>query len=417
MLRGFLADALAESSNWDSELWPVLMGSWVADRGESKHRRALKRLNSPNLYPHHARAVAETLCALVRGGGPPYLPALLEEANQVAGSLWEYCKEHDSALEDDDWLNQGVNHPAGMLAEFWLQSLRYWRAKHDPAPDKLGEDYLAAFLRVVQDQELSGIYGKAVLARQLDFLLAADERWTMEHLVPLFGKQGGDDWQAVWCGLLYQGFTERTAQALGPATLQAARGMDALFSSADLQESFVRFFVETITLVVDDPLDEWIPAFFEDADEGSRRHFALDVGELLRQASRTAKEEWWKRWLKQYWENRLQGVPAQLSDQEAAAMLYWLRGAGLLFPDMVDLAIRTRAGVFPTELFDDDGQDGIWLEYPEMAGRLLVHLGRQAMPEPWQREDVQALIMRLLERDLPRELNGELQQLHTRLGA
>ena len=412
-----LAGALAESSHWDADFWPALMRSWIAELDEGQHRRVLERLDSPGLFPHHVRAMAETLYALVRGGGFPHLPALLEEANQLAAGLWEYCESEKSAWDGDDWLNRAVNHPAGMLAEFWVQSLWLWRGKRDPAPEALGEDYAAALLRVVQSQELSGTCGKAVLARHLDFLLTADARWTVEHLIPIFRVDEGDDYRAVWSGLVYQGLTDRTAKALGTATLQAALSMDVLFPSAQLQKGFVNLFVGTITMFVDDPLDDWLPAFFDGADEGARRHFALDVGDLLRRASDTAKAELWARWLKRYWENRLRGVPAPLSDPEAAAMLYWLRGAGHLFLDMVDLAVRTPAGAFPAELFDAGGQDGSWLEYPESTGHLLVHLGGHAVPQPWQREDVEALIAGLLEVDLPSKLRDELQELRTRLAA
>lgn len=413
-----LANALAESSHWETDLWPALMRSWVAELDEGQHRRVLVRLDSPSLFPHHVHAMAEFLYALVRGGGLPHLPSLLEEANRVVAGLWRYCEGKESAWDGDDWLNRAINHPAGKLAEFWVQSLWLWRGKQNPAPEALGEEYAAALLRVVHDQGLSGTCGKAVLARHLDFLLAADERWTMEHLVPMFQADEDRDYPAVWSGLVYQGLTERTAHALGTATLNAARNMDELFLSAQLQEGFVDLFVETITLYVEDPLDEWVPAFFDVAGEGASRHFALGVGDLLRRAPDTARGEWWVRWLKPYWENRLQGVPAQLSDSEAAAMLYWLRGAGHLFPDMAELAVRTPTEVFPAALFDDGGEDGPWLEHPGSAARLLVHLGSQATPQPWQREDMRRLIAELLELDLPQEeLSSQLRELHTRLGA
>ena len=411
-----LADALAESSHWDADLWPTLMRSWVADLDEGKHRRALGRLDSTGLYPHHGRAVAETLSALVRGGGVPHLPALLDEANRIAGNVWDYCKQDESGWDDDDWLGRAVNHPAGVLAEFWVQSLWAWRGEHDPAPDTLGEEYSAALLRVIQDHELSGTLGRAVLALHLDFLLAADEQWTMEHLVPLFSLDGGDDYGAVWSGLVYQGLRYGTANALGNATLQAARGMNSLFPSSELRAGFVRFFAGTITHFVEDPLDDWIPAFFGVADELARRCFAQDVGDLLHQANDAARREWWDRWLKRYWENRLQGVPAELSDPEAVAMLRWLRGAGPLFSDFVEIATKTPVATYPADLFYDAAEVASWLKYPESTGRLLVHLGKQATPQPWERGDLRALISELLELDLPRGLRNELQELSTRLG-
>ena len=411
-----LADALKASSHWDTDLWPALMRSWVADLDEDKHRRVLSTLESPGLYPHHVRAAAETLSAIVRGG-VPYLPALLDEANQVAAGIWDYCKHDQSGSEDEDWLRRAVTHPAEMLAEFWVQSLWVWREKHDPTPNTLGEDYSAALLHMIHDREVSGTLGRAVLARNLEFLLAVDEQWTMDHLVPLFRLDGGDDYRAVWSGLVYQGLRYRTASALGSATLEAARVMNTVFPSSELREGFVKFFVGTIALFVEDPLDDWIPAFFSEADEVDRLRFARDVGDLLHQSNDAARREWWDRWLKRYWENRLHGVPAELSDPEAVAMLLWLRGAGPLFSDFVEIATKTPVATYPADLFYDAAEVPSWLKYPESTGRLLVHLGKQATPQPWERGDLRALISELLELDLPRGLRNELQELSTRLGS
>ena len=411
-----LADALAASSHWNADLWPTLMRSWVAELDEDKHRRVLSTLDSPGLYPHHVRAAAETLSTIVRSG-VSYLPALLDEANQVAAGIWDYCEHDESNSEDDDWVRRAVNHPAGMLAEFWVQSIWVWRETHDPAPDTLREDYSAALLHMIHDREVSGTLGRAVLARNLEFLLAADEQWTMEHLVPLFWLDGGDDYGAVWSGLVYQGLRYGTANALGNATLQAARGMNSLFPSSALRAGFVRFFAGTITNFVDKPLDDWIPAFFGVADEVDRRCLAQAVGDLLDQADDAVRREWWDRWLKRYWENRLQGVPAELVDSEAAAMLHWLRGASALFPEVVEIATKTPVSAFPVELFYEAAEGGPWLEYPDSTGRLLVHLGKLATPQPWERGDLRALVGELLGLSLPYGLKGELEELRTRLGS
>ncbi len=411
-----LADAMAESGHWDADLWPVLIRSWAAELGEDELRRVLGRLSSSELYQHHVREVAEVLSAVVSRGDEPLVPALLDGANRIATDLWDHCAQDELSSEGDDWLLRAVDHPAGVLAEYWVKSVWAWRRGQDPVPDRLGEEHSAALLSVIRDRRVSGPLGRAVLARHLDFLLDADEQWTTEHLVPLFRRDGGDDYRAVWTGLVYQGLTLRTANALGSATLKAARRMDALFADDAPREGFVEFFVGTIVWFVDDPVSEWIPAFFEGTGESAGRRLAMAVGKFLSEMNDTERKEWWNRWLKRYWENRLQGVPARLDDGEAEDMLDWLRGAGCLFPVMVEIAIRTPLKSFPRSLFHGAVRDGPWLEHPEYTGRLLVHLANQSTPQPWL-SDVPELIARLTEQDLSPELQGELQELLARLGA
>ncbi len=56
-----LADVLAESGNWDTDLWPHLMSAWSRELGEEKHRRVLDLLTRNELYAEHARSVADAL--------------------------------------------------------------------------------------------------------------------------------------------------------------------------------------------------------------------------------------------------------------------------------------------------------------------------------------------------------------------
>ena len=98
-------------------------------------------------------------------------------------------------------------------------------------------------------------------------------------------------------------------------------------------------------------------------------------------------------------------------------MLQWLLGVGRLFPDVVEIAIRTPVAAFPVELFYDAAQDGPWLQYPESTGRLLVYLGGLATPQPWERGDLRTLVAELLGLNLPDGLKGELEELRAKLGS
>ena len=403
-----LARSLTESDSWETDLWLPLMRSWSRELDEAKHRSVLARLGRPELCVHQARPIVELLYAFVKDGRLPYSAASIEKANRVAGMAWDH-------LDGDDCLS------AELLTAFWLESLRLWRNSQDPTPDVLSDEYSVALLRVVRDRKPLGTCAKSVLARRLEFLLAADEHWTTEHVIPLFQLDQRTDAigvsQAVWRGVIVQGFQPRTIEALGSATLQAVEQMNDLFPRCHGgRGDFVRRFTEMV-VVTDDPLATWIPTFFSGADPEDRRCFAESVGGILRSMSDAVQREWWRRWLKEYWENRLKGVPPpSVDDKEGTVMLGWLADVKSLFPEAVELAVRTPFGDAPPGLLYAMKQNGRWSRYPESTGRLLVSLGNRGETPPRLGRHAAVLVAELLELDLPADLKTALSDLRAKLG-
>ena len=108
-----LADALAASGHWDTDIWRSLMRAWSCELNESKHSGVLSRLIQPELYPIHTRQSADMLHVLVRKGGVPYAAALLPQANKLAMHLWNQIAPNDNFVEGNDWLTTSINQSAG----------------------------------------------------------------------------------------------------------------------------------------------------------------------------------------------------------------------------------------------------------------------------------------------------------------
>ena len=83
-----------------------------------------------------------------------------------------------------------------------------------------------------------------------------------------------------------------------------------------------------------------MPALFENASEEDRECFAFTLWRWLANMSGEQKREWWDRWLRAYWEDRLVGVPAPLYRKEVAMMLEWPVALDELFPEAVGLAAQ-----------------------------------------------------------------------------
>ncbi|MXW26863.1 MAG: DUF4020 domain-containing protein [Dehalococcoidia bacterium] len=412
-----LADALAGSEDWDSDLWTTLLRSWSGELDEDRHRRALARLGNVELYRHHVRALAELLRSLVKDGGPPYAPALLEESDHLARSLWAHCGQDDGELESGGWLTVAINHPAGVLTEYWVWSLSLWRNRHDPRPAAMDEEHSSALLQLINEREVAGRLGRAVLARALGFLLAADEAWTREHLVPLFEGADGDDQQAVWDGLLYGRMDHNVITAIEGAIFAAIPYMSDLFpSQGQHRRAFIALCTSVVTYLVDDPLDAWTPEFFKAADESDKRFFAGSLGNRIREVDDARQRELWDRWLKRYWENRLQGVPVPLTDGEVAVMVNWAGYFESLFPEVVDLAVRMpRVPLDGWPVLHEINEGDQWSSYPEATVRLLIYVAEHGESGAFWHEG-QHLVEKLSGLDLSEGAATQLDELRARHG-
>ena len=413
-----LADELIGMGEWDAEIWIAILRAWSQKLEGDGCCQVLDRLAHSQLYTKHIRPVADVLYALVKESGESCTAQYLGRANQLATNLWEHIDQGESLQGIDDSLMQAINHPAGIVAEFWLASLGLWRNQVDPRPQSLGNEYSGAFTRIIHDATLNGRLGKAVLASRLRFLLTADETWTMEHLVPLFDSANLDDRRSVWGGFAYENLGPQVANALESSFLQTVPLMDVLFpDQSTTRERFVQHYTSMAIYAIDDPIDIWIPSLFNNCKIEDRCVLARHIGDILRRMEDDKQRELWTRWLKQYLGNRLNGVPLPLDDQETESILDWLPWIRGLFPEAVDLAMRIPPAPLNHlsviyHLSQDDCQ--LPLQFPEATARLLVHLSQFTLQaHAWHFGP--KLVDRLLGLDLPQTLDKQLKEIRAKL--
>ena len=247
-----LAYALASKENWETNLWPTLIYAWEeTELDENQGRTVLNLLKNANLHQKYGRDVAYILYGLVKNGGRSCALELLPQANKIAAALWANLDQDHPYEEKSDWLISATNHPVGTLAQFWLESLFFWRKHQDPTSDKLDGDYLAALSKIVEDRTIAGRLGKSVLAGHFASLLEIDENWTKENLLPLFYQKNhsnADDYKAIWDGFLtWRRLTPSVAELLSEAFLDAVQHINRDLSGQKRCNRFITCY--TVMLV------------------------------------------------------------------------------------------------------------------------------------------------------------------------
>lgn len=374
-----LASALSSAGKWQSDLWDMLIQSWSHwPDDKDQANQIMTWLNQENLYTDHVRAISDTLYALVRGSGKEYAPDLLPVGNQIARRLWLHMDRSNDQSEDPaDWFEKAINLPPGVLALFWLNSLSIWLKQQTiTGSKKLNAEYRDALNELIKDESVVGGCARAVITSQLAFLYDLDENWATESLLLPFSDPDPVQFQQAWDGFLISGrLTPSIVSALKPAFFAALARLDTL---SKLRNRFVEYYVTSLALFTDDPLEEWIPQFFEHATIDDRRIFSDYVGFLLRGLDLEQQQMWWNTWLSIYWKNRIDGLPARIDIEELGAMLNWLPLLTAVFPNAVDIAIRMSPmaiGPFPLSLMMSDLKDSPLVDqYPDEVVKVIMFL-------------------------------------------
>lgn len=410
-----LAGALAERKEWISDIWAGLLSAFSETSMKEKQvREVLELLSQAELRRANSLPAARVLLSLTKDEKLYGRPDCLAKADRIAENMWDCLDDEDEVrARKSEWPEQAVNHPAGILVQFWLRSF----CLQNPRPQAIEGEHAATLLRVCQDETLAGRLGRCILGGSFSFLLDIDEKWAKRNLLPLFGKCiGKDDYYALWSGFLeWQRITSEIAELMESSFLKAVNRFKGC-SDPQLQEKFIEAFATMLVYFVPEPTEKWIPKFFEDADEEWKRRFAFAMKSHLAGMSNEFRRRLWERWLKLYWKNRLQGVPAPLNPHEVSTMLHWLPHLDEEFPEAVDLAVEIQKTTFEIGLIlNGIEKSGLCQKHPEAAAKLLIYLVPCGLDGP-NSSAVQGLAAKLLQSEIPESLRTELEDLAAQSG-
>ena len=418
-----LADAMVNGNNWNNDLWPQILMAWTkAGFQADELPRLLRHLSTEALQTGYAGLIADALCHFVQHASNLVSAELLLEANSVATTLQPYAAMAavpDSMAsvggvpDDMGWLYKAINHPTGKLAEYWVHSIALWRRQQTAPPETLGVEYRSALDAILGADGVISKLGRTVLAGRLHILLASDEAWTLDNLLPFFDIDN-NDFQCAWDGFLTWGnLSPSTAERLRDSLIRAVQRIDLDFNH-DMLMRFVEYYVAALGWLINDANDAWIIEFFLHATPEVKRLFAWEIGHRTRNLDEPSQQEWWNIWLKDYWSNRLQGVPSPLDAEEIAEMLQWVMHLTGVFPEAVELAVKMRPEpIGDTVTLHDIGESDLIDRYPNDLAKFLVHLGKYEAP-PWLWLGTREVVDRLLAKGLPADIDQNLRELIVR---
>jgi len=372
-----LAEELAKRSEWSTDLWGALLLAWENwSANEDECLSILKWLKIEDLWERNLYNVISLLHSLVRDGGKGCAALILEETNETARTLWSRAElDQDIPESRNDWLQMAINRSAGILAEYWLDSIQIWRKKQDPRPEALSEHYRTVLSEMIHSKSKASGMARTILSSQLAFMLYVDYEWTKTNLVRCFDPDNDSrSFQQAWDGFLAWGrLNSLVVEEIGPYFEKALTRLDHELASH--RSRFIEYLTFIICFLVPDPREKWIPTFFRSATPDDRKIFASQIERFLRGMNADQQREQWERWIKTYWKKRLQSIPEPLAPGEIAEMVEWAPRLEPVFNQAVDLAIQMPFTEFHHSSIIRDLANGNFVaQYPEPSVKLLIYL-------------------------------------------
>ena len=221
----------------------------------------------------------------------------------------------------------------------------------------------------------------------------------------------------MWDGYGWNGvLTPLAADLLRRPLIDSSKAM--AMENEERHDRFMRLFAGLVAHYSEKPAENEIPRVIGANRPSLAKHFHRWVGGSLDGAEAAAKAEWWERWIRPYWLNRISSVPYALTSEETFQLANWVGGLKELLPEAMKVATSMPKHPWPgTGPLDDLSKD---------EKLLLTHPGPIADLVLWMEEcgttirvmsGASAMVTRLIKADLPEQKVRRLMNLQARLGA
>ncbi|MEW6425918.1 MAG: DUF4020 domain-containing protein, partial [Bacillota bacterium] len=146
-----------------------------------------------------------------------------------------------------------------------------------------------------------------------------------------------------------------------------------------------------------------------------RVHWASCMVHQLRSLPEEAVKNIWEEWIKEYWNQRINGVPLELSPDELRQMISWITGLKPVFPSVIELiCAKPSPGLERTSLYFRLKE--FVHSYPQELIKLLVHLLSGEKYPFYFGQDVKNIVEELVRAGIPSDQLKPIREQLVRLG-
>lgn len=294
-------------------------------------------------------------------------------ARRLAADLWAAIDGSGADSDEIGWLARAINDPAGRLALFWTNAVAAdWRTAGDSWQGLPPETRAQLELLLAGNHNRTAM-AQVILASQVHFLFRADRAWSDAHVLPLLDWANPMRARRTWDGFLIWGRWDDQLLSAGLRKhyLGAAAHIEELREEPRRQ---LPSHLAAVAVYSELEALPWMHELSSTVKVGVRVEWMSQVAWMLEKLPAEAVEHQWQRWMRRYWQDRLDSIPVQLTVQEASAMATWVVYLTDSLEEGVSLATAHPAalGEHSSLLYDLDHER--LNRAPVAFARLIAHL-------------------------------------------
>ena len=406
-----LCKALMDRKIWETDVWSSLLrGLEDSITTDAELRSVILVLSEPKLVEQQQRALGSFLGNFAEKMSLELLKETLLLGGKLANSVWRSSEKIESNVQSNDWLTSALNHPAGQSTMYWLHTISRTEKLDEPNATDVVRTALNQLELVANENSTRSRLGKALLGAHLGFLFTVDEDWCVKHVIAIFDWSRSElDAQAAWDGFLYWGrWTEPLLVHLIPMYQSSFSRLAT--ELVQHREQFADHIADITIFGIDDPLSDWLPCFFAQADDLDHVNLANAIARIISAMKVDVKEKLWNRWLHTYWENRTQGIPIPLSRTEVGVMAEWVLALEPVFEEAVKLFCKSPEPKFgDSSVLYDMKENSCIDSQPDAFTRFVLHiLSDPSQIKSYEIPECEEIARKLVEAKAPTQLLIEL---------
>lgn len=416
--RDWPADGLAvlDTENGSApDIFRAIIRGWEAAQADpATARKIVGRLSQADLS-----VVAGDVARMLANGGQRDPASIawhqIPEARQLAARIWGMIGGAAGAVPELDWMIRALNHPAGQVAQFWVQAVAGdWADAGETWPG-IPEEIRQQFSLMLATADDRGKMAEVIFASQLYFFHNCDQQFSRDHILPLLDWASPDRAVRAWEGYLTYGrFTDRMLND-GLLTYYVETAAHASELPDNLRQQLYGHLADiALHSSIDLLANGWLSRLTSTTPAETRVGWMNHIGFVLSRTPGETAEQQWNRWIREYWRNRLASNPVQLTTPEASAMAAWTIYLTGSVEEATNLATAHPAAIAPHSRLLHDLTDERIRQEPSALARLLAHILRSTPTPFYGCHEIQR-ILQAMEGAQPSAINP-LREQALRLG-
>lgn len=395
----------------------VVRGWAMSNPDDELAARILDRLAELELEPILG-SVTSMLGGYRISGADPVEWFKFPQSDAVAQKCWENIAPTtaSSCPDADDCAMRSFNHPAGPIAEFWVEKIGHlWRVAGDNwkgIPPEIA-DYLAEW---IAEETLRSEAVEITFCRYLYFFHQADKEWCRQYLIPLFDWDNNSHAPTAWSGFLSHGGWTNALLSDGflEKLVSTAAHSDQLDKQG--QRNLPRLLAKIAVAANIDPRS-WIRDLITKSSVSDRVVWTQAIRFQIDSLDADAVEKQWERWMHDYVSDRVSSVPRQLDPAEASAIAGWIPFLTDSMGAAIDLLLQVdTAGFSAHDLFLHDLKDDQIERAPEKIAQLVHHLLKSTSSEFFGGHRIEEIYKALVAADVSETVLHQIAEEALRFG-